>query len=776
MFSRVRPHDQCGFRTAHVEVGVQLLPSVSPREDSLVICRSRRWLLGRSNSAAVDHPDVGPESGTQPRLLDLQPQETPAMGALRLLSPPDAVRLVPARTWTLRPRAWARSLGAVRARVPGDDPPDAAMRALVRPLAYQWVPLLALRSGYTRRLLLADEVGMGKTVQAGLVLADIHDRMAAARTLTVVPASLLGQWRDELEERFSLTATILDSAALAASTAATPGDPAPPGDAYLISIDTLRLPEVTSLLDSCDWQLVVVDEAHLLAPGSARRDAVTRLARRASRLLLLTATPFTGADVHDRHLLSVGRRSADSSADRMLVVARRAATLGRAPLTQRVAWLTISAGEARLHAQLDAYVARALRETAEDAAGRLAAFLLRRRACSSIPALARSVQHRLDVLGTTARYVDTQLALPLEDEHDPAEEWLRAPAWSNLDAERACLEAIRAQARACRETGAKPRWLVRWLTRCREPVLVFTEYADTLRALRQVLPSFRRVACLYGAQTTDQRRLAITLFCSGEADVLLATDAAAEGLNLHQRCRLVVHMDVPWSPRRLAQRNGRLDRLGQTRAVRATIVAGRGTFDRDVLKRLSGRQQLVESARAGAHRDLATVASPRRDRVAFEVLRRCTTGAPDATRSLQHDVLQAWVAPRRWRGIAARLGVPAGYRALMFAELCLGGLHPLVRSRLWVSGAAREVVHAHALSCADIAAWPTIARFVRRARGRSTRLESLDAAVRAAAPRPLAPDLFADRQAPRDHDVTAGRPATAVALQLLAMRVLSWRR
>lgn len=712
----------------------------------------------------------------QPRLLDLHPDETPAMGTLRLLSPPDAVQVVPARMRTLRPRAWARALGAVHARLPGDDPPDAAMRALVQPLTYQWVPLLALRSGYTRRLLLADDVGMGKTVQAGLVLAEIHDRMAAARTLTVVPASLVGQWLDELEQRFSLTATVLDSAALAASTAATPGDPAPPGDAYLISIDTLRLPEVMSLLEPCDWQLVVVDEAHLLAPGSARRDAVTRLARRASRLLLLTATPFTGADVQDRHLLSVGRRSAGSNADRMLVVGRRAATLGRAPVTHRVAWLTISASEARLHGQLDAYVARALRETAEDAAGRLAAFLLRRRACSSIPALATSVQRRLDILGTTARYVDTQLTLPLEDEHDAAEEWLRAPAWTDVDAERACLEAIRAQATACRTTGAKPRWLVRWLTRCREPVLVFTEYADTLRALRHLLPPCRRIACLYGAQTTDQRQLAITLFCSGEADVLLATDAAAEGLNLHQRCRLVVHMDVPWSPRRLAQRNGRLDRLGQTRPVRATILAGRDTFDREVLARLAGRQQLLETARAGAHRDLATVASPRRDRVADEVLRRCRTGAPDTTRSLQHDVLKTSVPPRRWRCIVARLGLRAGCQALVLAELSLGGLHPLMRSRLWVFGAAREVEHATALSAADIARWRTAARFVRRARGRSARLESLDAAVRAAAPTPLAPDLFADRQSPRDHDVMAGRPSAAIALQVLAMRVLSWRR
>lgn len=752
-------------------------PSVSPREHALVICRSRRWHLGRGDAAAMGRPWNEPESAAQPRVLDLHPDDAPAMGTLRLLSPPDAVTVVPARMRAVPPRTWARALGAVHPRLPGDDPPVAAMRARLQPLAYQWVPLLALRSGYTRRLLLADGVGMGKTVQAGLVLAEIHDRMAAARTLTVVPASLVDQWHDELEQRFSLATTVLDSAAMAASAAATSGDPAPPGDAYLISIDTLRLPEVTSLLEPCDWQLVVVDEAHLLAPGSARRDAVTHLARRASRLLLLTATPFTGAESPDRHLLSVGQRDGDSIADRMLVVARRAATLGRAPVTQRVTWLTISPGEARLHAQLDAYVSRAVRETAEDAAGRLAAFLLRRRACSSIPALATSAQRRLDVLGTAPRPVDAQLTLPLEDEHDSTEEWLRAPAWTNVDAERACLEKIRAQASACRTIGAKSRWLVRWLSRCREAVLVFTEYADTLRALRHVLPPHRRVACLYGAQTTDQRRLAVALFCSGEADVLLATDAAAEGLNLHQRCRLVIHMDVPWSPRRLAQRNGRLDRLGQTRNVRAAILAGRGTFDRDVLARLKGRQQLVDSARAGAHSDLATVASPRRDRVADEVLRMCASGASDGAAGLRHDVLQTGVSPRRWIRIVARLGLPAGCKALVLAELSLGGLHPLVRSRLWVAGAARDVIHAAALSSADLGAWHSAARFVRRARSRSRRLESLDASVRATPTRSLAPDLFADPTCHRAHDVVGqSRPAAEAVLQVLAKRVLSWGR
>lgn len=724
----------------------------------------------------VDTSNGAPVDVACPRLLDLHPAEPSRMLSLRVLSPPDVVTVAAGGMRACSARAWGRALGAVICRLPGDDLPDAAMRAHVQPLAYQWVPLLALRSGRTRRLLLADEVGMGKTVQAGLVLAEIHDRMAAARTLTVVPAGLVGQWNDELRRRFALSPTLLDSAVLASNTAAAPGDPAASGDACIISLDTLRLPEVTTLLERCDWQLLVVDEAHLLASGSARLEAITRLARRASRVLLLTATPFTGDEARDRSLLSVGQRTSATGGDRMLVVARRAATLGRPPASLRVAWVSTDVREDRLHAQLNAYVERALRDTHDASAGRLAAYLLRRRACSSIAALATSVRRRIDVLGTVARHPDAQLWLPLADEADADEEWLRAPAWSDMDAERACLDAIADAALACDDAGAKLRWLVRWLGRCREPVLVFTEYADTLRALRRLLSSSRRVTCIYGAQTNDQRQMAIHQFCSGDADVLLATDAAAEGLNLHQRCRLVVHVDVPWSPRRLAQRNGRLDRIGQTRPVRATILAARGTHDRDVLRRLVGRQQLVESARAGSHRDLATCSVPRREQVAHEALRRSLIATAQPARRHSDDALRAWLRPRRWRQIVDRLGLPAGCRAIVLAELGLEGAHPLVRSRLWVAGIAHEDLRATGFGTGAMAPWRSVTRLVRRGRIRSARFDALDAATRAAAPARLPRDLFGAEPAVPGGDIAARHSSTAVTIQLLAVRVLSCRR
>jgi superfamily II DNA or RNA helicase len=714
-------------------------------------------------------------STSSSRLLTLHPTDAASTGMLRVLSPPDEIREVPVALRACGARRWARSLDVVHPRVPDDDPPETALRALVEPLAYQWVPLLALRSGRTRRLLLADEVGMGKTVQAGFVLAELHDRMATARSLTVVPASLVGQWRDELERRFSLTATVLDSEVLAAHTSSLEGEPAAAGDACLISMDTLRQPEVAALMERCAWHLLVVDEAHLLVPGSARHDATSRIARRAGRVLLCTATPFSGVERQDRHLLAVGRRPGGEAGDRMLVVCRRASALGRTAVTQRVAWVHLSEDERHLHAQLDAYVARAMHDTADDAAGRLAAYLLRRRACSSMPAFTTSLRRRLDVLGSTVRGDDTlaQPLLPLGDEHEATDDVLRAPAWLDLEAERACLTAIRTTAEACRGAGAKASWLARWIARCREPVLVFTEYADTLRALRPLLSPAHRVVCLYGAQTTDQRQLAVHQFCSGEADVLLATDAAAEGLNLHQRCRVVVHVDVPWSPRRLTQRNGRLDRLGQTRSVHATLLAGRGTFDLAVLNRLTERRRLVQTAHASAHADVAMIASRRRDRVAQECLRRCGPREP-THRQVAGEMLRTRVSARRWKQLAQRLGLPTGCRALVFAQMGLAGVHPLVRGRVWVTAAARREMPLRGTGI-GVSAWPALTRFVRRARRRAARLDALEAAARASTPAAPPPDLFGVHpsqasETPREDE------RVSPTLHVLAMRVLSWRR
>jgi hypothetical protein len=130
-------------------------------------------------------------------------------------------------------------------------------------------------------------------------------------------------------------------------------------------------------------------------------------------------------------------------------------------------------------------------------------------------------------------------------------------------------------------------------------MLVFTQYRDTLEELAYVFrdQSFARI---HGGMSGRERGEAVRTFISGAARMLFATDAASEGLNLHARCRLVVSVDVPWTPTRLEQRIGRVDRIGQTRRVHAWQLLAGGTYEDVVARRLRQRTTLSNAALDGA--------------------------------------------------------------------------------------------------------------------------------------------------------------------------------
>jgi hypothetical protein len=137
----------------------------------------------------------------------------------------------------------------------------------------------------------------------------------------------------------------------------------------------------------------------------------------------------------------------------------------------------------------------------------------------------------------------------------------------------------------------------------REPAIVFTEYRDTLKHLAETFRGDRSVATIHGGMDRAARAEAVGAFNRGEASLLLATDAAAYGLNLQSRCRLVVSLELPWNPVRLEQRIGRVDRIGQRRTVHALHLVGRQTGEEEVLARLAAR---IERAR----KELGSAANP----------------------------------------------------------------------------------------------------------------------------------------------------------------------
>jgi hypothetical protein len=256
----------------------------------------------------------------------------------------------------------------------------------------------------------------------------------------------------------------------------------------------------------------------------------------------------------------------------------------------------LSEHERRTHHVLEQYASSLCAEacTRGDSQARLLAIVLRKRALSSVSALARSCLKRLALLDAGG-HSDTgeQLLLPLDDEtgcnDDEPETILSVPGLADSSRERSWLHAIVAIANLAAARESKVVRLKRLLAKIQESAIVFTEYRDTLRRLEHELrPSHPHVSVLHGGMTTRERSLAQQQF-NEKGGLLLATDAASEGLNLQQRCRTVIHFELPWSPARLEQRTGRVDRIGQTRLVHNIVLVATDTAERLVLAPLVRR-------------------------------------------------------------------------------------------------------------------------------------------------------------------------------------------
>lgn len=462
-------------------------------------------------------------------------------------------------------RRWRRLAAALLAEaLPAPDSLHTAAAADITILSYQLEPALAVNRGVACRLLLADEVGLGKTIQAGLVVAETLARRGDAHVLVLCPAGLRQQWAGELRHRFRLDPVAADSTWVQRAPPIDSANPWAVHPLILASIDYVKRPEVLKSLEPLVWDLLVVDEAHGTGGSSERHAAVRLLAQRARVVVLLTATPHSGDDAAFSRLTATG----DLDDAFPLVVFRRTRADVREGTTRRTHWLRArpTATEHAMHAALATYARRVWRGAASPAA-RLAMIVLTRRACSSASSLVRSLERRLALLSGAPEAA--QLPLPLADvppgDDEPGAE-LGAPGLHDAADERRSVEAVLACARHASLAESKLRVLARLLARTAEPAIVFTEYRDTLAALERALSDVSTCQ-LHGGLTAAERAEALDLFASGRRRVLLATDAASEGLNLQWRCRLVIHLEVPWTPLRIEQRVGRVDRIGQAKVV-----------------------------------------------------------------------------------------------------------------------------------------------------------------------------------------------------------------
>jgi len=495
------------------------------------------------------------------------------------------------RLETVRLARWCRGLNAWLAHAAGPCTPRARL-ADGRVLPYQLLPAIAVAQGASR-IVLADEVGLGKTIQAGWIVADLAGREPDARVLIAVPAGLRRQWIAELERRFGIACMAVDAAWLRARVADLPADVLPwtaPG-VYLGSLDFLKRGDVSRSLQAVVWDLLVVDEAHTVTSPTERHAAFSAVASHARRVVLITATPYSGDPGSFDSMIGMGATPGEAP-PLMFRRSRADAGDGR-PRRHRFARVTISRTEARLQRLLERYTRDVWDEAPDGTQGaRLAMTILRKRALSSPAALACSLRRRLALLEGAAE-LPRQLGLFEDDEVDDEvpDAALAAPGFADCARERERLAALIDLAGTAVASDSKLRYLQRLLRRTKQSAVIFTEYRDSLLRLAAVLPSALQ---LHGGLDAAERSSVQARF-NAEGGLLLATDAAAEGLNLHERCHVVINYELPWNPARLEQRIGRVDRIGQRRAVHAITLVARDTAEDLVIANLARRLALVVS-------------------------------------------------------------------------------------------------------------------------------------------------------------------------------------
>ena len=555
-------------------------------------------------------------------------------------------------------------LAALVGRAPDLRLPIAAIDARASILPHQLEPAAACLDGCTR-LLIADEVGLGKTIQAGLILAELMRREPGIRALVLAPAALRDQWAEELRARFAIAPLAADRHGLDALTRAGAfGDnPWRRAGVWLASPDFLKQRHVLESMPVDPWDLLILDEAHAVCGDSDRYDACQRIARRSRRVILLTATPHSGDEARFSRLVDLGRLRAplDGDArervapDDLQIFRRTRRDLGWSH-ARAVRWMhvALSADELATLDALSAYerAVVGIASTSVTSSGAVSpgtqapALLLlsvfRKRALSTFEALSRSLARRLawlDSSGVDVKPAWTQRRLWGEggktnddnddndgndgndgsdgngdnDDNDADNEWAALTVDSGLSGprERAWLRRLRQLAERAARRESKVARVVELIRRAGEPAVVFTEFRDSLAVLERRLSTLCPVSVLHGGQDAGERRLHLHRFLSGSSSVLLATDVAGQGLNLQSRARWVISLELPWNPARLEQRIGRVDRITQARPTHFTLTVARHPAERGLLTHLARRVLTAQRSFGTAALDL--VAPPESD-------------------------------------------------------------------------------------------------------------------------------------------------------------------
>ncbi|WP_457188659.1 helicase-related protein [Nocardioides sp. P5_E3] len=544
-----------------------------------------------------------------------------------------------------------------------------------------------LLRAHPQRFLLADDPGAGKTVMAGLYIKEAMARGWVRRCLVVVPGSLADQWQDELSQKFGLHFEVFDASLL--NNRSQDEDPLLQLPFLIVRLDQFaRNPRLTDLVAGSTYDLAVVDEAHKLTARSwgsklikSKRFEFGELLRDACpNLLLMTATPHNGKEEEFQLFLSLLR---DANREEDVADATQAGLMRRLVKEQLVhldgsrlfperrastVAYRLSGLEHDLYEDVSEYVREEMNKVSGDDTKRTVGFallVLQRRLASSPEAILRSLTRRRERLHAEAQRVrdsDERLAgalaaslglqVPDVDELSPADAEsyedntasvaTAARTIEELETEIAILERLVHKAEAVRAARVDAKWeaLAGLLTSAemydetgaRRKIIIFTEHRDTLEYLEQrlfeLLPPSTGVEVIHGAISRGDRRLAQVNFTQDpHSSILLATDAAGEGVNL-QVAHLMVNYDIPWNPNRLEQRFGRIHRIGQRHVCHLWNLVAVDTREGNVFQTLLTKLEVQRDALGDQVFDV--LGQVLTDASLGQLLARALEGAPDA--------------------------------------------------------------------------------------------------------------------------------------------------
>ncbi|HZZ29147.1 MAG TPA: helicase-related protein [Pirellulales bacterium] len=512
------------------------------------------------------------------------------------------------------------------------DPHFAVSVSQVDPLPHQMDAVYThLLTQPCIRFLIADDPGAGKTIMGGLLIKELKFRGLIERTLIVTPANLTPQWRRELHEKFGEPFTVIDRGTVNSVFGRNIWEDHPQ---CITSIDFIaRQDDILNQLRDVRWDLVIVDEAHKMAAyrygtkidKTQRYELGEFLRDRTDHFLFLTATPHKGdpdnfallLQLLDRDLYVNGDILAEASArgENRIMIRRLKEDMKKfdgspcfPPRHVKTLPYTLSPDELTLYEAVTDYVQNNFeRATQQDNRNvGLALTVLQRRLASSVAAIRRSLERRLKRLMELQklgkiRQEYGELPEDLDDlaeedrwkfEDDLVERVTMAENMAELEAEIEELDRLVKLAKHTERHVPETKFeelrgvISQHLSGRDERLLVFTEHKDTLDFLVSKLTDMGFYCpIIHGGMSLDKRIAAERDFYEHKPSVMVATEAAGEGINL-QFCSLMANYDIPWNPNRLEQRMGRIHRYKQENEVMIFNLVADNTREGEVMDRL----------------------------------------------------------------------------------------------------------------------------------------------------------------------------------------------